>query len=378
MTIQMVDLRRQYAAIQTEIDDILLDTVRSGSFINGPQVHAFSDHLAAYTDIEHVIPCANGTDALQLALMALNLRAGDEVIVPAFTYVATAEVIGLLHLVPVMVEVDPYTFNLRVEEVRAAITPRTRAVIPVHLFGQSTDMEPLLALAEANDLYVVEDNAQSIGAVYTFDNGQQSFTGGMGHIGTTSFYPSKNLGAYGDGGALFTRSAELADRLRALANHGQTGRRYYHDLIGVNSRLDSLQAAILDVKLGHLNTYIAARQAAAAHYDTALADLPQLTCPQRVPYSTHVFHQYTMRVAPAHRDALRAHLQRCGVPTMLYYPVPLYRQAAYRAYWNGAEFPVTEALCASVLSLPMHTELTPAMLKHITDSIQSYFSTATA
>ena len=375
-TIQMVDLKGQYRRLQTEIDRAVLDTIRSGAFINGPVVRDFSARLSAYTGAKYVIPCANGTDALQIALMSLDLKPGDEVIVPAFTYVATAEVVALLGLVPVMVDVDPDTFNLPVAGVQAALTPRTRAVVPVHLFGQSTGMEPLLALTRQHGIAVIEDNAQAIGARYTFTDGRVAQTGTMGDIGTTSFYPSKNLGAYGDGGAVFTDDERLAERLRSIANHGQAERRYYHDEVGVNSRLDAVQAAILAVKLGHLDEFVAARQRAAAHYDEALSTVEALTLPVRDSRSTHVFHQYTLRVADGRRDALAAYLRERGVPSMIYYPVPLYRQRAFAPYWDGQALPTTELLCREVLSLPMHTELDTAALEHITTTIRQFFTQA--
>ena len=371
--IQMVDLKTQYEAIQAEVDAAVLDVIRSGAFINGPAVQSFQANLERFLRCERVIPCANGTDALQIALMALDLQPGDEVIVPAFTYVATAEVIALLRLKPVMVDVDPDTFNLTAAAVAEAITPRTRAIVPVHLFGQSCDMEPILALAREHDLYVVEDNAQAIGAEYTFADGRRQRTGTLGHIGCTSFYPSKNLGAYGDGGALSTTDAELGDRLQMVANHGQS-RRYYHDRVGVNSRLDSIQAAILDIKLARLDDYNARRAEAAAFYDRALAGIDVLRIPARQPNSTHVFHQYTLRVKDGRRDALQAHLQAAGVPSMIYYPVPLYEQEAFRGTAaNAIDFlPVTDQLCREVISLPMHSELTPDNLTYISEQIRIF------
>ncbi|MGB3547904.1 MAG: DegT/DnrJ/EryC1/StrS family aminotransferase [Saprospiraceae bacterium] len=372
--IQMVDLKAQYEAIQETVDTSVIDVIRSGAFINGPAVQNFKAALAEYLGCERVIPCANGTDALQIALMALNLQPGDEVIVPAFTYVASAEVIALLRLAPVMVDVDPRTFNLRAEEVEAAITPRTRAVIPVHLFGQSCDMEPILALAEKHNLFVVEDNAQAIGARYTFSDGRTKRTGNLGHIGCTSFYPSKNLGAYGDGGAINADSAELGDKLQQVANHGQ-GRRYYHDVVGVNSRLDRIQAAILNAKLPHLDDYNDRRTAAADYYDRHLAEIPGLTTPYRQPNSTHVFHQYTLCVADGKRDELQNYLQEAGVPSMIYYPVALYDQGAFKGTAaNAIDFlPVTDRLCKEVISLPMHSELDEETLTYIVDRVRAFF-----
>jgi UDP-2-acetamido-2-deoxy-ribo-hexuluronate aminotransferase len=372
--LQMVDLHSQYLNMQDEIDSAVLNVIRSGAFINGPAVKSFQANLEKYLRVDHVIPCANGTDALQIAMMALDLQPGDEVIVPAFTYVATAEVIALLGLKPVMVDVDPDTFNITAELIAPAITERTRAIVPVHLFGQSCDMEPIIALARRHKLWIVEDNAQAIGAEYTFSDGRVLRTGALGHIGCTSFYPSKNLGAYGDGGALYTNDAEHAARCRAVANHGQSVRRYYHDFVGVNSRLDSIQAAILDIKLGRLDDYIRARQAAADFYDHALAGLPGLHTPVRQAGSTHVFHQYTLKIDGGRRDALQAFLQEKSVPTMIYYPVPLYKQDAYKtaAANEVDELPVTEALCQSVISLPMHTEFKESDLAYIVEQVKAF------
>ena len=372
--IQMVDLKGQYRAIQQEIDEVVLETIRSGYFIGGPRLKAFQQQLTNYTGAAHVIPCANGTDALQIALMALGLQPGDEVIVPAFTYVATAEVIGLLNLKPVMVDVDSYSFNVTTAAVEAAVTPRTKAIVPVHLFGQSVDMEPLLQLATDRKIAVVEDNAQAIGAVYTFSDGRRQQTSTLGDVGTTSFYPSKNLGAYGDGGALFTMREDYAERLRSIANHGQSTTRYYHDYIGVNSRLDAIQAAILGVKLKYLDRYVARRRQAASVYDERLAGIEGLHTPKRLANSTHVFHQYTLRVTDGRRTALQTHLQGAGIPTMVYYPVPLYRQRAYADFWDGQQLPVTEQLCEEVLSLPMHSELDEDTLAYITDQIRVFFA----
>lgn len=372
MEIQMVDLQGQYLSIKKEMDEAILSSVESFAFINGPAVKQFQESFEKYLGA-HVIPCANGTDALQIALMALDLEPGDEVIVPAFTYVATAEVIALLRLKPVMVDVDPNTFNVTADIIAPALTPRTKAVVPVHLFGQSCDMEPIMDLARQHGFYVVEDNAQAIGADYTFSDGSRKKTGTIGHIGCTSFYPSKNLGAYGDGGAMYTTDAALAEKIRMIANHGQK-RRYYHDLVGVNSRLDSIQAAILNVKLNRLDEYAAARQKAADFYDKSLYTLEALQIPSRQQHSTHVFHQYTLLVKNGKRDALAEHLKSKSIPTMVYYPVPLYKQEAYKAHWvDKADLSVTERLCGSVLSLPMHTEMTAAMLEYITSSIKEFF-----
>lgn len=371
----MVDLKGQYQKIQDELDQAVLDVIRSGAFINGPAVKQFQADLEAYLDVKHVIPCANGTDALQIALMALNLEPGDEVIVPAFTYVATAEVIALLRLVPVMVDVDPESFNVTAELIEAAITDKTKAIVPVNLFGQSCDMEPIMELARKHSLYVVEDNAQAIGARYTFADGTLKAAGAIGHIGCTSFYPSKNLGAYGDGGAIYTDDDALAARLRMMANHGQV-RRYYHDEIGVNSRLDSIQAAILGIKLRNLDDYNATRQAAADYYDQAFAEVAALIIPKRQHNSTHVFHQYTLRVTNGRRDELQAYLKEAGIPSMIYYPVPLYEQEAYKGKSaNAVDFlPVTDLLCKEVISLPMHSELDEDTLAYIADKVKAFFA----
>lgn len=373
--IQMVDLKAQYQSIASDVQAALQHCLENTAFINGPSVQAFQANLEAYLGVQHVIPCANGTDALQLALMSLNLEVGDEVIVPAFTYVATAEVIGLLRLKPVLVDVDPHTFNTTAAHIEAAITPRTRAIVPVHLFGQSADMEPILTLAQRHNLPVIEDNAQAIGAVYTFSDGRQVHTGGLGDMGCTSFYPSKNLGAYGDGGALITNNDAYAADLRMLANHGQQ-RRYYHEKIGVNSRLDALQAAVLDIKLRHLDAYAAARRAAAAYYDQAFQGLEAVQVPARQPNSTHVFHQYTLKVPPKHRDALQQFLKEQGVPSMIYYPVPLQEQNAFKAIIQQptGDLSTTIQLCQEVLSLPMHPNLEQEQLEFITDAVHRYFS----
>ncbi|MEO0734407.1 MAG: DegT/DnrJ/EryC1/StrS family aminotransferase [Bacteroidota bacterium] len=373
--IQMVDLKAQYAAMADEVDTAVLDVIRSGAFINGPAVKNFQAGLENYLRAEHVIPCANGTDALQIALMALGLEPGDEVIVPAFTYVASAEVIALLRLSPVMVDVDPRTFNVRAKDIEPAITERTKAIIPVHLYGQSCDMEPILALAKKHGLHVVEDNAQAIGATYSFSNGTARRTGTLGDIGCTSFYPSKNLGAYGDGGAINTNSEELAAALRKVANHGQS-RRYYHDVVGCNSRLDSIQAAILNCKLPRLDGYSERRNQAAAYYDAQLAGIEGLLTPARQPNSTHVFHQYTLRVDGGRRDALQEHLKAAGVPSMIYYPVALYDQEAFRGTAaNDVEFlPNTDLLTKEVISLPMHSEMDEATLAYIVDQVWAFLA----
>lgn len=374
-TIHMVDLKTQYEKLQAEIDQQVIDVIRSGAFINGPAVKQFQTDLEEYLGVKHVIPCANGTDALQIALMALGLQPGDEVIVPAFTYVATAEVIALLQLKPVMVDVDPFTFNVTAELIEAAITDKTKAIVPVNLFGQCCDMAPILMLAKKHGLFIVEDNAQAIGARYAFPDGSVKAAGALGDIGCTSFYPSKNLGAYGDGGAIYTDNDELAAKLRTIANHGQN-RRYYHDEVGVNSRLDSIQAAILGIKLKHLDNYNDTRRAAADYYDQAFAEVADLITPARQPNSTHVYHQYTLRVTNGKRDDLQAFLQTHGVPSMVYYPVPLYEQKAYQGTAaNEIDFlPTTDLLCKEVISLPMHSELNEDTLQYICAQVKAFFA----
>ena len=365
----MVDLQSQYTHIKAEIDAGIQEVIDSAAFIKGPKVKAFQEHLEVYTGAKHVIPVGNGTDALQIALMGLGLKPGDEVITPTFTCIATAEVVALLGLTPVVVDVNWETMHMDVEAVRRAITPRTKAIVPVHLFGQCADMEALMALAEEHQLYVVEDACQAIGARYTFSNGETKQAGTIGHIGCTSFFPSKNLGCYGDGGAIFTNDDTLADRMQAIANHG-CHVRYHHDEVGVNSRLDSIQAAILDAKLPHVDAYTAARQRAAAYYDKAFANNEKLLIPGREPHSTHVFHQYTLRVVGVDRDQLREGLAERGIPAMIYYPVPLHQQKAYLdPRYKDGDFPVAERLAACVLSLPMHTELDEEQLAFITSSV---------
>jgi UDP-2-acetamido-2-deoxy-ribo-hexuluronate aminotransferase len=374
--IQMVDLKAQYQEIGDEINREIAEVLETTRFIGGPKVEALGKALEAYLDVAHVIPCANGTDALQIAMMALELKPGDEVIVPAFTYVATAEVIALLGLTPVMVDVDQHTFNLDLARVEAVITPKTKAIVPVHLFGQSVDMQPLMALAQKHGLYIIEDNAQAIGATYKNTDGTTQKTGTIGHIGCTSFFPSKNLGCYGDGGAMMTNDPVLAAKMRMIANHGQS-KMYYHDVIGVNSRLDAMQAVILNIKLKHLDRYNASRQKAAAFYNRAFADMPQLVTPITAVYTNHVFHQYTLRLIDTDRDAFRAHLEAHGIPSMIYYPVPLYSQPAYQnARHQSASFPVTEMLCREVVSLPMHSELTEATLRYITETARNFWGNA--
>ena len=372
--IQMVDLLSQYSKISEEVDRAVLDVIRSSAYINGPEVKSFQKELEEYLNVKHVIPCANGTDALQISMMALGLQPGDEVITADFTYVATAEVIALLKLKPVLVDVDPDTFNIDPDAVRKAITPKTKAIVPVHLFGQCAPMEELMAIADEFNLYVIEDTAQAIGASYTFADGTQKKAGTIGHVGATSFFPSKNLGCMGDGGAIFTQNDELAAKLRMIANHGQS-RQYYHDVVGVNSRLDSIQAAILRIKLRKLDEYAVARNSAAMYYDEAFSDVPQLKTPVRDSNSTHVFHQYTLQSNGIDRFALRDHLMAKDIPCMIYYPVPLHLQKAYRdPRYNEGHFPVTETLCESVFSLPMHTELEREQQDYIINSIKEFIA----
>ncbi|WP_187263700.1 DegT/DnrJ/EryC1/StrS family aminotransferase [Pontibacter beigongshangensis] len=372
MKIQMVDLQRQYLALKKEIDAAMSGVLEKAAFINGPEVALFAKELAAYTGAKHAITCANGTDALQLALMALDLKPGDEVIVPTFTYVATAEVIALLGLTPVFADVDPATFMLTAAGIEKAISSRTKAVVPVHLFGQCAGMEQILAVAQAHQLFVIEDTAQALGAAYTFSDGTTKQAGTMGHLGTTSFFPSKNLGCYGDGGALLVQDDALAEKLSMLANHGQKVK-YHHDLVGINSRLDTLQAAILRVKLPYLDAYSSRRNRSAEFYDQALSGLSGIKIPKRAENSSHVFHQYTLTCAGVSRERLRSYLQEKGIPSMVYYPVPLHRQKAYAHYKQAPEgYPVSEQLCAQVLSLPIHTEQDEEQLAYITKAIRQF------
>jgi len=372
MKIQMVDVKSQYQKIKTEVDQGIQNVIDSCAFINGPAVKKFKNSLEEYLSAEIVIPCANGTDALQIAMMALDLKPGDEVIVPAFTYVATAEVIALLGLTPVMVDVDPDSFNITPEIVLAALTPKTKCVVPVNLYGQNAELEGIMNLADRHGFYVVEDNAQAIGSDYIFSDGTRKKSGTIAHIGSTSFYPSKNLGAYGDGGALYTNDAELGEKMRMVANHGQ-GQKYVHDIIGCNSRLDSIQAAILDVKLKHLDEYCSARQEVADRYDLAFINVKQLQTPKRMTYSTHVFHQYTLKVKDGRRDDLKTFLSEKGIPSMIYYPIPLYKQEAFKPFTNITNLPVTEQLCKEVISLPIHTEMTVEEVKYVSDAVLEFF-----
>lgn len=373
MKIEMVDLRGQYQHIKEEIDQATLSVIRDAQFINGPEVTKFANELSDYLDGAYVIPCANGTDALQISMMALDLMPCDEVIVPSFTYVATAEVIGLLKLKPVMVDVDSNSFNITIEAIRQAITPKTKAIVPVHLFGQCADMEPILELAKEFGLYVIEDTAQAIGASYTFKNGVVKKAGTMGHIGCTSFFPSKNLGCYGDGGAIFTMDSELANRLQMISNHGQE-KKYVHKYIGVNSRLDTIQAAILRIKLRHLDRYSTTRSKAARKYDMLLNGIDGLVIPYRQSNSSHVFHQYTLKISGGKRDDLKNHLDQAGIPAMIYYPVSLNEQEAYKSIGRVVgNLNITRNLCNSVLSIPMHTELSDDQINYITNSIINFF-----
>jgi dTDP-4-amino-4,6-dideoxygalactose transaminase len=368
----MVDTKTQYLKIKQEVDDAVLQVMESSVFINGPVVSSFSKSLASYLDVKHVIPCANGTDALQIAMMALDLQPGDEVITPSFTYIATTEVISLLRLKPVFVEVDRRTFCMDSASLRSAITPRTKAIVPVHLYGQAAPMEEILAIAREFNLYVIEDNAQAIGGRYLFSDGTQQMTGTMGHIGCTSFYPSKNLGAFGDGGAIFTNDDALASRINMIANHGQS-KRYYHDVVGCNSRLDAVQAAILSIKLKHLDAYNLARQTAADFYDQAFTDAASLTTPYRAPYSKHVFHQYTLLLEGKSRDQLVAYLNERKIPSMIYYPVPGHRQKMFGLSGNLLPvLPVTDWLTERVFSLPIHTELDQEQLSTITNAVLDF------
>ena len=371
--LQMVDLQTQYQQVKPEIDAAIARVLQKGVFIGGEEVQAFATELGQFLGATHVIPCANGTDALQIALMALGLQPGDEVITPSFTYIATTEVIALLGLTPVFVEVDPATFCIDPAAIEAAITPRTKAIVPVHLYGQAANMEAIMQLAHKHQLFVVEDNAQAIGAHYTFADGTQAQTGTIGHIGCTSFFPSKNLGCYGDGGALYTQDAQLAEKIKMIANHGQKVK-YVHEVVGCNSRLDALQAAILRVKLQKLNSYIAARQAVAAAYDAAFQDVSGLSIPARNSCSTHVFHQYTLKVNKGQREALQQHLQVLGVPTMIYYPIPAHKQHMFAQFGvSNLSLPVSEVLCTKVLSLPIHTEMLPEQQQYIIESVLSFF-----
>ncbi len=367
----MVDLQKQYLRIKSQIDDAIQSVLSSTAFIQGPQVKEFAAALGKFAGAPHVIPCANGTDALQISMMALDLKPGDEVIVPVHTYVATAEVIALLGLTPVFADVNESTFNIDVDQIEKLITRKTKAIVPVHLYGQCADMEKILAIARAHNLHVIEDAAQALGAEYRFADGSRKTAGTMGIVGTTSFFPSKNLGCYGDGGAIFTSDASLAEKIRMIANHGQRVK-YQHDIIGVNSRLDTLQAAILNVKLKYLEGYTAARNAVAKFYDEHLKSGNVVT-PARAANSTHVFHQYTLKIRNRDRDDFQKYLAGQGIPTMIYYPIPLHLQTAYRrAGFGEGSFPVTEKLSKTVISLPIHTEMETKELEFICETINKF------
>lgn len=372
MDIQMVDLRRQNQRLRPELDRAIGEVIDEAHFINGPQVKRFADRLAEYLSVPYVVPCGNGTDALQIALMALDLRPGDEVIVPAFTYVAAAEVVALLGLIPVWVDVDPETFTINPGLVEGAFSGKTRAIVAVNLFGQCANLEPLRRIADDNGVYLIEDNAQSLGADYRFADGQVRKAGTVGHIGTTSFFPSKPLACFGDGGALMTSDKRWAERAKMIATHGQRVK-YHHELLGCNSRLDTLQAAILEVKLPHLAEFNAARQSVAARYHAALADDPRWITPVERSYSTHLYHQYTLRVKAGQRDGLREYLKTKGVPSMVYYPLPMQKQEAFYGFARkGSTLGVAEELANSVLSLPIHTEMTDEEVAYIIDMLKHY------
>ncbi|NNV55616.1 DegT/DnrJ/EryC1/StrS family aminotransferase [Limnovirga soli] len=370
--IQMVDLKTQYQKIKPEIDAAVIGVLESTAFINGKPVQDFAQHLSAYLGATHVIPCANGTDALQIAMMALDLQPGDEVITPSFTYIATTEVVALLRLTPVFVEVDARTFCMDAVALRKAITPKTKAIVPVHLYGQPANMEEIMQIANEHNLYVIEDNAQAIGADYYFKDGSSKKTGTIGHVGTTSFFPSKNLGGYGDGGAICTNDDALAAKMKMVANHGQS-KRYYHDVVGCNSRLDTIQAAILNIKLRELDNYIAARRKAADYYDAAFANHPKITTPYRSENSKHVFHQYTLTLEGVNRDGLNEYLAMKNIPSMIYYPVPGHRQQMFASFNLAAtQLSVTDWLTERVISLPIHTELDEEQLQYITAAVLEY------
>lgn len=370
--IRMVDLKSQYQKIKNEIDNAIQEVIDTTAFIRGPQVKKFAAALAEYMKCKQAIPCGNGTDALQIAMMALNLKPGDEVITSDFTFIATVEVIALLGLTPVLVDVNPDTFTLDVEAVERAITEKTKAIVPVHLFGQCAEMKPIMDIAKNNNLFVIEDTAQATGADYIYDDGTRKKAGTIGDIGCTSFFPSKNLGCYGDGGAIYTNNEELAQAMNSIVNHGME-KRYYHDRVGVNSRLDTIQAAILNIKLKYLDQYNQARQKAAEYYDKAFDGHPNLTIPYRSENSTHIFHQYTLKTEDIDRDGLLTHLKDNNIPCAVYYPVPLHLQKAYAdPRYKEGDFPVTESLSKSVISLPMHTELDEEQLEYITKKVLEF------
>lgn len=372
--VQMVDTRSQYLKIKNEIDNAVLEVLDSSAFINGPAVKEFAKNLEAYLDVQHVIPCANGTDALQIALMALGLEPGDEVITPSFTFIATTEVVALLQLKPVFVEVDKSTFCIDIADLESKITPKTKVILPVHLYGQAADMEAIMSIAQKHQLYVIEDNAQAIGAHFTFSDGTVKKTGTIGHIGCTSFYPSKNLGAFGDGGAICTNDRELAAKMQMIANHGQS-KRYYHDVVGCNSRLDSVQAAILNIKLKYLDGYNEARQAVAAYYNKAFGNNDKITIPAKAGFASHVYHQYTLLLHDVDREGLVAFLAEKKIPAMIYYPVPGHKQKMF-AHFNtqNQELPVTDWLTERVVSLPVHTEMDEEQLSYITNTVLEFIN----
>lgn len=372
--LQLVDLLGQYDKISTEIDQAVLDVIKSGAYINGPEVTEFQKELETYLEVKHVIPCANGTDALQIALMALGLQPGDEVITPSFTYIATAEVIALLGLTAVFVEVDEHNFTINPDAFKAAITEKTKAVMPVHLYGHAANMDEILAIANAHGIAVIEDTAQAIGTDYQRNDGAWQKVGTIGHIGCTSFFPSKNLGCFGDGGAIFTNDDALAAQIRMISNHGQS-KKYYHDVIGVNSRLDSIQAAILRVKLRHLDNYLDARNAAATFYSKVFSQIESITPPHKESWSTHGFHQYTVKVEDGRRDELQDFLNAKGIPCNIYYPVPIHRQKGFAGkYELKHSLELTDRLCEKVLSFPMHTELDEEQLQFICDGVKEFYS----
>lgn len=372
--IQMVDTHSQYLAIKSEVDTAIHEVLDSAAYINGKAVQQFTQSLGEYLNVKHTIPCANGTDALQIAMMALGLEPGDEVITPSFTYIATTEVVALLKLTPVFVEVDPHTFCIDPASVRKAITPKTKAIVPVHLYGHAAPMEAIMAIAKEFNLYVIEDNAQAIGCDYTFSDGTTKKTGTIGTIGATSFYPSKNLGAYGDGGAIFTNDDQLAHQMKMIANHGQQ-KRYYHEVVGCNSRLDSIQAAVLNIKLKKLDEYNAARQKVAAFYNHAFANHPAVITPFVASYSTHVYHQYTLQLKGVNRDELVAYLAAHQIPSMIYYPVPGHRQDMFSAFGlKEMVLPITDELTNSVISLPIHTEMNEEQLNYICLNVLNFLN----
>ena len=378
----MVDLKGQYADIKQEVDSSIQEIIDNTAFINGPKVHQFQKNLENYLAVKHVIPCANGTDALQIAMMGLGLEQGDEVITADFTFAATVEVIALLKLTPVLVDVDPDNFNIDIDAIKKAITPKTKAIVPVHLFGQCANMKAIMQIAKEHNLYVIEDNAQAICANYTYQDGTKAKAGTIGHVASTSFFPSKNLGCYGDGGAIFTNDDDLAHTIRGIVNHGMY-ERYHHDVVGVNSRLDSIQAAVLDAKLPHLDNYNQARRDAARKYNAALKDVPQITLPKTVnncegicdTCDCHVFHQYTLKLENVDRDALVKYLNSHDIPCGVYYPIPLHKQKAYQdSRYNEADFTVTNQLVQQVISLPMHTELEDDQIEFITSKIKEFIA----